>query len=113
MRIRKAIRALLGREDGHRHICASQSLRLLLRSLAAHVGHPRPYGASETELAVAIMEAHDALEQRAETAERVLRDLLGVYLGAQPPPSMVVDPEAIFRQLVVAHRRGREGAWEG
>jgi hypothetical protein len=71
---------------------------LLLRSVAEYCGRRLPSEATEAECAVAVMDAYNELQARAEKAEADLRALLAVELGAEPPAGMRVTAELIMWQ---------------
>jgi hypothetical protein len=74
------------------------SCGLLLRSVAEYCGRRLPSAATEAECAVAIMDAYNEQQARAEKAEADLRALLAVELGAEPPAGMRITADLIIRQ---------------
>lgn len=96
--------------------CQSEQRQARLRALAHHVGYDQPPGASDDDCMHAVLKAYRELEdrawlaeKRADDAERVLREILSLSMGAAVPAEMPVNPDAVLRQVVLgtAARRAR------
>lgn len=84
--------------------------------MARLVGRPQPSSASDDDVMHAVLGAFRAAEDRAwraevakDEADRVLREILSLSLGAAVPAEMPVNPDAVLRQVLrsTAARRAR------
>lgn len=94
----------------------SEQRRARLLAMARLVGRPQPSSASDDDCMHAVLAAFREMEDRAwraemakDDADRVLREILSLALGAAVPAEMPVNPDAVLRQVLLstAARRAR------
>jgi hypothetical protein len=83
------------------HVCpTAKAHNVLLRALCEYVDRRMLAHASDTACQVAIMEAHDELCTRAESAEAALRTLLGAHMNVELPADFPIEADIVMLKLL-------------